>query len=147
MAARLPRRLPRQQPPEPGRSRERFLPGGRGSGSCNSGGRFLRERRAAPASGGGAVPANARFLPDGPGRMRSASVGRFLRRSRAATGRTTLGCCTTLVRMLPMPPRNFSRIEIPGRYCDRRQEVLTCVCVCRVLCTRALRCVEWKRTR
>ena len=39
----------------------------RGNGSCNSGGRMPRERRAAPAS-----------------------VGQLLRRSRAATGRTTL---------------------------------------------------------
>ena len=39
----------------------------RGNGSCNSGGRMPRERRAA-----------------------SASVGQLLRRSRAATGRTTL---------------------------------------------------------
>ena len=59
------------------------------AGSCPVPARFLP----------GSCPVPARFLPDS--RAASASVhGRLLRRSRAATGRTTLGCCTTLVRMV-----------------------------------------------
>ena len=47
----------------------------------------------------GSCPVPARFLPDG--RAGTASVGRFLRSEPGSNRRTTLGCCTTLVRTLP----------------------------------------------
>ena len=70
----------------------RTAPAFRGSGSCNSGGRMPRERRAAPASG-----------------------RRLLRGSRTATGRTTLGCCTTLVRMIPKDTKPRTNTTRGGR--------------------------------
>jgi hypothetical protein len=66
----------------------------------------------------GSCPVPVRFLPDNRAAPASASVGRLLRRSRAATGRTTLGCCTTLVRMIPtthtIPLRNLNQNQNTG---------------------------------
>ena len=80
----------------------RFLPD-----SCPVPARFLPSGRFLP----GSCPVPAQFLPDrtaGQDPPRS-TVWRFLRRSWAATGRTTLGCCTTLACGCFLPYRKAGR--------------------------------------